>query len=1147
MIAPSCLASVEHLILYLSSFLQNRIFRFILSFCLTAFAAMYAHGQSFVRSSVFAPLPEENERSFLDNHRDSVPSLLSDDLSIGKPSRFDAEVSRSLHSSLTEFYRNHLSLAIFQLRQAQTHIPEGSVRRDESHLLSALEILSRSTLTDADVKIAIADLDAISESAFMQQPSLRSEYLFWRAETERMTSRSSLAHEHYSEAISISENETFTSLIRFRKAELFEKKGQFIEALSYFDTVARNTNVSPLALQASLNRASILSVLGKPEEAVAELSRSQSILAGAEQIFILDKRFHYGSLTESYLRSADHHSDSLTRGPQLSSPYTPAVIEFLIGSQLTELGKYGSAIATFTRAENEILQTRDSNGYANESKHLLDAIRFERSWAQLASGGNTEAASGFRALALSDSAHEASAVGGSLRDAGRHGDLFYEEPTEYRSQRDTSSAERFDYSTAPFYYSDYPARAKYYEGIALSRMGKADEARNILTALAQDGSRLYSDKARYHLALVEARTGKMFQAEALLAPLGLRRTPSGVYASLLLGDIHYRRNSFARAAEYFGFALENLPQSDTSLRLMAQLERGLSLIPLGSWNEASKELKQYVAHASMNAPGREEALYWLGRSYLRIDSAALARDQFKAILNEYPKSDRGIDAQYGYAWTLFRNGEYLAVDREFKKVLEMDSITRYAYDALSRRGDAMYANGEMQKALKIYNLAVDRPTFNKYLTTRAMFQLGLARMRSDSSRSAMNAFNHIITKYPQSDILDRAYFNYAVAAFAILQTDKAEEAVNALSTKFPDSPLAPKALYLSASEAERNLRLEKALAIYKKIIKAYPTTQEYEASLFGTLDILDDNKRFVEAIALCDSQMLRTPALRPRLLIRKGELQMYANHPTDAITTFELFAEKYPADILRPRSEFLFGKALAASGKTDSALAKYHDIVRIYTNSDASSFALLELARNEKKNERSRKAAEYYTQAFSLDRFSSDAAPTAMYEYAGFLRTTLNDPDSALHIYDELTRRYLIDTRVGSMAQHEAAEILLDQGKQTAAITRLEKIATAHVGEMLAAETHLDIAAIYRKSSGSKKALEEYDAARSQRDCTNDQYARSMLGSAEMLIALGAKAKAKSLLREIAEDRSYSRLHREKAGALIEQLSPKKKKKGKHT
>ncbi|MFI5265085.1 MAG: tetratricopeptide repeat protein, partial [Candidatus Kapaibacterium sp.] len=503
-------------------------------------------------------------------------------------------------------------------------------------------------------------------------------------------------------------------------------------------------------------------------------------------------------------------------------------------------------------------------------------------------------------------------TGGS---SGITGTFYHDEKIFSTGVMALPSAVQID--TSRFIYDDYPARARFYAGIALSRAGKTAEARDVLTNLSQDPTALYADKAWYHLALVEFKSGHSLQAEGLLAPIALHRSQSGVFASILLGDIHYRRSSFAKAAEYFGFALANLPDNDTILRAVASLERGLSLLPLGSWVESAQDLKLYLSLASGNTTGLDEALFWLGRAYFRSDSIPQARNCFKRVLGEFPNSTRTIDAQYGYAWTLFRNGEYKLADREFAKVIEMDSITRYAYDALSRRGDALYAGGEIKTALAIYNLAVDRPTFNDYRTTRSLYQLGVIRMRNDSARSAMNAFHTIITKFPKSDILDRSYYDYAVAAYAIKQEEKGDEAIHVLSTKFKDSPFASKGIYLSASEDEHTGENTDAYANYKKILTLYPNSEEFVPSLFGAVNALAALKRYDDAITLADSFFVRSPSspYAPRLLFRKGEIEFLAAVPFDAKKTFEDFSIRFPNDTLLPMARYMLGKALSSSSK----------------------------------------------------------------------------------------------------------------------------------------------------------------------------------------------------------------------------------------
>jgi hypothetical protein len=150
-----------------------------------------------------------------------------------------------------------------------------------------------------------------------------------------------------------------------------------------------------------------------------------------------------------------------------------------------------------------------------------------------------------------------------------------------------------------------------------------------------------------------------------------------------------------------------------------------------------------------------------------------------------------------------------------------------------------------------------------------------------------------------------------------------------------------------------------------------------------------------------------------------------------------------------------------------------------------------------------------------------------------------------MSIYTELTRRYLIETSIGAKAQLETSEILLANGKRTDALARLNKVANAHEGDQLAAEAQLGMASIHRMERSYKQALEEYDNARSQ-SLTPDQMGRSLLGSAEMLIATGNKAKASTRLHTLISSRGIPSEYRARGEDLWQKLHPKKKMTPKH-
>lgn len=1053
-----------------------------------------------------------------------------------------------LYGSLRDFSRGRLARAQNTIIEAIETSSQGSLAESASQFLLALEILSLPNLNTERIETACKYLDDIDGASFIRQRELAAELYFWRGECARLKPEFSHALNQYEKALHTGYDGEVRYFALLRIAEISDRLSDSETSLATYGSLAAAPHNS-FALESSLRRAALFYRIARPDSALAELDRSRSLLQAARSPSNKVSGVIASPLQEVLTGSRNpsvwylpfdipqtEHDDQLL---VIAAPPRIALIE---GSSLTDQSLYDSALAVFDRGLAYIRATADSIFLSGEKAYYRDGLEFEKAWTYYRKGDYKTSAGMFYALALRDTMRYAAAY--EPVAAKRFNDEFYEEPDPIAQESRKNGNSKQRTFTEAFYYNDFPARSRYYAGVAYAKAGESKQALAILTELSQNKQIIYSERSSFYQGLVEFQQGRMYQAEVLLDPIGLRRNETGAYASLLLGDIYYRRSSFARAAEYLDFALAYLPAEDRSLRARAQLELGLSLIPLGSWTKASAALAEYLDHADEQSAGYDEALFWLARSYYRADSMAQAREAFERLLQRYPNSERRIDAQYGYAWTLLRDGEFRQAATAFADVLRLDSITRYAYDALSRQGDAYYALGDLDRALATYNKAVDRPTFNPYLESRAMYQLGVARLKADSARSAMNAFTYIITKLPASDMADRSYYNLALAAYALQLDDRARQAIAQLESNFSASPFAPRGALLAAEEYERSGNMVAALAGYRRILKTYPASDEFIPALFNAIDLLGANKKYSDAIALADTQLalaaLAPAAYSPRLTIRKAELQLEAGASEQAIRTARSFIIAYPREPLVPAAHYTIGRALMARGSADSGIAAFRMIIDSFPASDASAFSFLQLARYESKRSPD-KAERYYTRAFDLKYYSTDAAPIAMAEYAALLRSRLL-PDSALKVYEEITNRYFIETSAGSNAQFEAAEILLEKNRVSDAVSRLDRIAIARKGERTGGEARLKIAAIYRRAGLAKKAIAEYDRARKEYTLTPDQKGRSMLGAAELLIASGNKRLATTTLRELLADRGVPRQYRAEAEQLMEKIAPKKTK-----
>lgn len=1070
--------------------------------------------------------------------------------------------SLDLFRSLSEY----LSNSPYTAQAINDHIlrdaPKSSRVFAEASLLSALEYFSHTPLTRRDVESGVERLEAL-RSTNASSPEVEGELRLWLAEAYNALGITNKARENYDAAAKIVSDPRLNALAFFRRGELNERENRLEEAQKDFGNAAQIAS-SPIRVLASIRRASALRSLERFEEVLTETARTDSLLNTHELRPRTSARFfNYKSplIEELYLVNTEHDRiigsapdraiayNAQRSEIQLVSPFYEGEVALLRGSALLELRRLDKAKTILDKGVLSVQQVVDSSGSGflqQQRQFLINALRFEQAWALFETKEYEKAAKGFLDLAAADTLPRLliqNNVTRTLREQGFLADPFYSEPTSLQSATvDPSFLRNTTIDTTFFFYNDFPERSRYYAGVALARAGKLEEAQRVFVALSQDKRLLYSDRANYELGLIRFQQRGFVEAEALLRPFSYERSAHGAYASLLLGEMAYRKNQYDKAITYFNNAHASLDSNDARLRAEVHLERGFSYIPLGSWRQAAADLYEFLQSNPPQQYGRtDEAIFWFGKALFRLGDLDGARAEFEKILKDYPKSSRLVDAQYNHAWTLFRSNEFEQAAKEFLRVIELDSITRFAYDALARAGDAYYGLNNFQRAVDIYNQAVDRPAFNNYRTTRALYQLGVTRMRLDSARSSVNIFSYLVKKFPTSDIVDKGYFNLALAYFAINQNTAAEEAVDKIVSSFGQSAMAPRGLLLAGTERSRKEDVRGALGYYQRILNIYPSSQEAGPALFGLQDIYISQKKYQEAFAAADSFIARFPQsyLNSMILLNKGRLQLTVKDPVNARQTFEAFLVSYPNDPETSTAEYYLGRSILAQGDTALALTTFTRVIQNYMGSEAAANSTLERARISKVRGDIAQAKLDYLSLLSLDYYSTDAAPAAMVEYSQFFSDQGNK-DSAIAVLNLLAERYPIETRAVANALLRIGALQTDMNATTSAIRTYDRIITAHSNDLYGGAAHVRKGEIYLDQSNYKDALEEFTLARKNSAITEESEVRRLFGMARTQIALGKKSDAATSLRTLLRHR-LPESDRGRAQSMLESVTPKKK------
>ncbi|MFO0006614.1 MAG: tetratricopeptide repeat protein, partial [bacterium] len=84
-----------------------------------------------------------------------------------------------------------------------------------------------------------------------------------------------------------------------------------------------------------------------------------------------------------------------------------------------------------------------------------------------------------------------------------------------------------------------------------------------------------------------------------------------------------------------------------------------------------------------------------------------AEEFYTQLLSDYPNSNRKEESMYGIAWAQFRRREFVKSSQSFSKLVKEFPQTRFATDALARKGDGHYALRQFKDAASAYKSAMN--------------------------------------------------------------------------------------------------------------------------------------------------------------------------------------------------------------------------------------------------------------------------------------------------------------------------------------------------------------------------------------------------------------------------------------------------------
>ena len=169
-------------------------------------------------------------------------------------------------------------------------------------------------------------------------------------------------------------------------------------------------------------------------------------------------------------------------------------------------------------------------------------------------------------------------------------------------------------------------------------------------------------------------------------------------SDFILGKKSFQDGFYEIAAKSFQKFLSENPANASALE--ARLLLGESCVYLNRFSDAMQELDAVIS-SDTKADSKDEAMYWKAEIYFRTRDFGKARELYKAILTEFPKSNYAAYIKYAYALSLYEEKKYQESMDKFSEFIA-------GYPKGELKEDSELKTGEILYRLKRYNESIER-------------------------------------------------------------------------------------------------------------------------------------------------------------------------------------------------------------------------------------------------------------------------------------------------------------------------------------------------------------------------------------------------------------------------------------------------------
>lgn len=384
--------------------------------------------------------------------------------------------------------------------------------------------------------------------------------------------------------------------------------------------------------------------------------------------------------------------------------------------------------------------------------------------------------------------------------------------------------------------------------------------------------------------------------------------------------------------------LNKMQNKDAKIRKAyqrASFFRALELFNNLDLANAAKHLELAQRYSSSDPVIAARTQYWLAEINYRnkeYDDALEGYLQFYGTSAAHQAPEFSV-APYNIGYCYFHKKNYTQALQWFQRFLEKSSeYPQLVADTYNRMGDCYFAASKYKEAIASYSQAINKGGADK---DYAMFQRAFATGLLGDHRQKINLLNELIRTSPNSVYQDDALYEIGQSYLALQNSGEAKKYYRRIITQFPLSSYVKKAwLQLGLIDYNSN-QYDSAIVKYKKVIADYPNTPEARSALNGIKNIYIELNQVDEFLKLSGSMGSGSmgQAEQDSLLYFSAENLYTKQQWKKAIEGFKKYLQAFPSGNFGANAHFYLADCYLRTNMPEEALEHLNYVIGLPRNS----------------------------------------------------------------------------------------------------------------------------------------------------------------------------------------------------------------------